>query len=224
MAKRIKEEQYYPVVEKWLKKQCNCWATGINKGLRHSRIDIFGAKDVGGHLSGEIDTYSVEVKINKQHFATSCGQASGYRIYANRIYLAIPTDEKFTDDEIAIAEHLQIGLIQISSRNVCSEILRSPKHEPIHNMHLQLLENLAIGQCQMCGSHFRLGNEESKRSMVARSNLRKAYEQEKGLIYWNMELADRKRKKSAAQDDMSYERRYICSDCVWIIGKAYDEA
>jgi hypothetical protein len=41
-----------------------------------------------------------------------------------------------------------------------------------------------------------------------------AVEQGKGLMFWNYELAARKRKCRIRTAKNTYERRYICPDCV----------
>jgi hypothetical protein len=57
-----KESKLYPIVERWLRKHHHCFKTATNKGIKYSRIDVIGVRDVGGDLSGEIETISVEVK------------------------------------------------------------------------------------------------------------------------------------------------------------------
>jgi hypothetical protein len=48
----VAEFDLYPKVEAWLKHRQRCFATGINTGLKASRIDVVGLRDVGGDLSG----------------------------------------------------------------------------------------------------------------------------------------------------------------------------
>lgn len=86
--RKPREKSLYPLVERWLKRHYRCFATGINTGLRYSRIDVVGVRDVGGDLSGEVESIVVEVKRGTEPFATASGQALGYRVYVNRIYLA----------------------------------------------------------------------------------------------------------------------------------------
>ena len=69
--KSLKEKSLYPVVERWLKRHYRCFATGTNTGLRYSRIDVVGIRDVGGDLSGEVESIAVEVKRGTQPFATA---------------------------------------------------------------------------------------------------------------------------------------------------------
>src|ERR1051325_6870721 len=109
MRRRLPENTFYPFVEGWLKKHFGCFKTAVNKGLRHGRIDITGVRDVGGDLSGAIETIGVEVKRGSFPFANACGQTLGYNVYVNRAYLADVRQEGFTPDEIHIASHLGIG-------------------------------------------------------------------------------------------------------------------
>ena len=156
-----KEAKLYPIVEKWMKKHFLCFRTAINTGLKHGRIDVVGVRDVGGDLSGEIETISIEVKRGTEAFATSSGQALGYKIYANRVYLADVRSESFSHEEISIASNLGIGLIQIKNGK-CSEIISSPFYNPMTSLHLSVIEKLALGKCQLCNTFFELGDVHSK--------------------------------------------------------------
>ena len=188
--KKVKESSLYPIVEKWLRKYHLCFKTESNKGLKYSRCDVIGVKDVGGDLSGEVETIIVEVKKGSQPFATASGQALGYKVYANKVYLADHRDKPFSDDEIAIASHLGIGLVQIQN-GVCKEVLSSPYYKPIPKLNLLLLENLALGKCQLCDSFFELGENLSS---LSREDLKNAINDKKGLIFWSREVAERKNK------------------------------
>lgn len=137
-----KEKDYYPIVARWLQSKQHCFFTAINKGLKHSRLDVIGIRDVGGDLSGEIEVIGVEVKRGTEPFATASGQTLGYKIYANKVYLADSRDKSFTFDEINIASFLGIGLIQIK-KETCYERLSSPYYRPLTKFNLQLVEKLA---------------------------------------------------------------------------------
>ena len=84
MAKRVAERTLYPAVERWLRRHFGCFRTAVNKGLRHSRIDIVGVRDTGGDLSGEVETIAIGVKRGSFPFANGCGQTLGYSVYPNR--------------------------------------------------------------------------------------------------------------------------------------------
>ena len=211
------EKTLYPTVAKWLKREFGCFQTAINKGLRHSRIDIIGVRDVGGDLSGEIETIAIEVKRGSFPFANGCGQTLGYNVYANRVYLADVRADSFSRDERQIASHLGIGLIQIRSGR-CREVLSSPFYRPIEKLNLALLEALRLGRCQLCTSVFRIGTSDgaSRFSSLTRENLKLAIDREKGMLFWNREVADRKRRLRIrlSKPDITYERRFLCPDCV----------
>lgn len=212
----VKESELYPVVESWLQESHLCFKTAKNKGLRYSRIDVVGVKDVGGDLSGEVETISVEVKVGGKPFATASGQALGYKVYANRVYLAESRYKPFSIDEISIASHLGVGLVQIQDRT-CKEVLASPYYKPITKLHLLLLEKLALGKCQLCSSFFEIGDIEKNRfSGLARENLQRAIAEGKGLMFWNRQVAERKNKTGVRiTDGSTYERRFICPDCIY---------
>lgn len=223
--KRLKEKDLYPIVERWLSKSHNCFKTAQNIGLKHSRIDVVGIEDVGGRLSGEIEIFSIEVKRGDQPFASSCGQAFGYSIYANRTYLAEYRNEPFTHEEIRIANHIGIGLIQINANKVCRERVSSPYHKTEPGMSIQMLQRIQIGKCQLCGTFFKTGTKENwfanVRSVDGNSYegaLKKAKANEKGIAFWIFEVSERK-KKVGLEDknsDFSRQYRFICPDCVQI--------
>lgn len=212
----IKESTLYPIVEKWLSEYHRCFKTAKNKGLKYTKIDVIGIRDVGGELSGEIETIAIEVKKESEPFAKACGQTLGYKVYANRIYLAVLKEEHFNDVEIRIASHLGIGLILIQNKT-CNEILSSPYYNPMMELNFSLLERLALGKCQLCGSFFEIGNfEKNRHSNLTGENIEKALSKERGIMFWNREVADRKLKMGIGRkkDDKPYERRFICPDCL----------
>src|ERR1044072_6008390 len=162
MTKKVAERDLYPIVERWMRKHFHCFKTVVDKGLRYGRIDVLGVRDVGGDLSGEVETIAIEVKKGNTPFAKASGQTLGYRVYTNRVYLADLRQESFTTDEIHIASNLGIGLIEIRGKT-CKEILSSPHYQPITKLNLSLLESVAVGKCQTCGSFFETGNSKLNR-------------------------------------------------------------
>ena len=207
------------MVEKWMKKHFQCFQTAKNTGLIHGRIDVVGVRDVGGSFSGEVETISIEVKRGTEAFATSSGQALGYKIYANRVYLADVRNDSFTNDEIKIANHLGIGLIQIKNGK-CNEIVTSPFYNPMTSHNMALLEKLALGKCQMCSSFFETGSNKDRNKLpwnnLTRDSVNKAVADEKGFVFWNWEVARRKNKMGVRHlnKDTTYERRFICPECI----------
>jgi len=219
MLSQQKESELYPLVERWMRRKFQCFKTVIDKGLKYGRIDVLGVRDVGGDLSGEIETIAIEVKKGSTPFAKASGQTLGYRVYANRVYLADVRQDSFTTDEIHIASNLGIGLIRLKNKT-CQEVLSSPYYQPITKLNLMLLESIAIGKCQFCNSFFEIGDSKNNRfSNVARENLKQAILKEKGMMFWNYEAAYRKNKfhERRAVKQTAYERRYICSECIEVL-------
>jgi hypothetical protein len=218
-SKPLLEKDYYPIVAKWLSKQHDCFLTEINTGPINSRADVVGVKDTGGDYSGEIETIVIEVKRDKEPFATASGQTFGYTIYANRVYLADKRENGFTSDEIMIANHIGIGLIQIDKNNRCQEVLTSPYYKPVTKFNIQFLNKLGLGKCQFCDTFFSLGNKNNHNANVTRENIKKAVSEERGLIFWHRELDARKIKfKSDKRNkEHTYERRYLCPECTMIL-------
>jgi len=213
--KNDRESDLYPSVKKWLKENHLCFKFAQDTGLEHSRIDVVGVADVGGDLSGEVEIIAVEVKRRTGQFAKASGQALGYKVYANRIYLADVRDDKFNPDEIRIASHLGIGLIQIQKNRECKEILSSPYYKPIEKLNLLLLVKLDLGKCQLCGYFFNIRDNEQNRTS---RNLKKAIRDKKGFMFWNSEVDDRKRKVGnisiRRKGNYIYDRRFICPECI----------
>jgi hypothetical protein len=133
--RKRRESELYPLLEKWMMRHFRCFKTGINVGLQYSRADVLGLRDVGGSLSGDVESIVIEVKRGTEPFATASGQALGYRVYANRVYLAVEHQSGFTHSELDIASHLGIGLIQVKG-NSCREVLSSPTISPFSACHL----------------------------------------------------------------------------------------
>ncbi len=216
MTKPItKESDLYPIVQKWMTKHFHCFKSHQNIGLKYSRVDVVGVRDIGGDLSGEVETIAIEVKRGVEPFATASGQALGYQVYANLVYLAEVRETEFKPSEIEIASHLGIGLIQIKGKK-CREVLTSPFHRPITRMYLELMERMALGKCQLCGTFFETGVATNRYSNLSREKFAKAVDQEKGLMFWNRELAARKSKVGikVTRDGSTFERRFICSECI----------
>jgi hypothetical protein len=209
--KKPREKMLYPVVEKWIEQHFGCFQTDINKGSLHSHADVIGVRDMGGDLSGEVETIIVEVKRGQEPFATSSGQAFGYNVYANRVYLADVRPKGFTSKELQIANHLGIGLIQIRNKR-CHEILSSPYYNPIPRLNLEILENLGVAKCQLCSSFFLAGNPKNIHMNVIAEDVKKAVDNGKGLVFWNEEVASRRKKSKFGLG--GYGRRFVCKSCV----------
>lgn len=215
------EKSLYPIVAKFLGKSYQCFNTQINAGLKHSRADVIGIRDIGGDFTGEIETIIVEVKRGSEAFATASGQTYGYTVYANRVYLADKRDTNFTALEIQIASHLGIGLIKIDRNNKCSIVLTSPYYKPLTKLNADLLEKLRLCKCQLCESYFEIGDENNRYAYVSREKLIKAIKDEKGLVFWNREVSNRKEKHGVriGKENTTYERRFLCSDCISLLGQ-----
>jgi len=214
MAKKALEKTLYPLVARWMRRRFHCFRLAINKGLIHGRIDVLGISDIGGDFSGEVETIAVEVKRGSTPFTNAAGQSLGYRIFSNRVYLADLRDKPFNQDEILIASSLGIGLIQIKG-NKCHEVLSSPVYAPIPKLQLRLFEALRLGRCQLCTSLFKLGEPEAGASYSNVSkNMKLAIKGEKGLVFWNREVGDRRATMKLVSDNFYYDRRFICPDCV----------
>ena len=223
----MRESDYYPRVARWAKEHLGCFHTATDAGLRLGRIDVVGLRDTGGNLSGRAELVSIEVKRGTQAFASSIGQASGYSIYADRVYLADLRPQGFTADEIAIATRLGVGLIRMSgeTRVRLSEVVSAPPREPLEGLRQELIDGIGYATCTICSTLFRRGSRQKWAEQVVRhhgrgTQLRRAVEGEKGIVYWLEEQGRRSRRAS----EFTYHRRYVCPDCVWaLFGHLQDE-
>ncbi len=211
-TKRLTERDYYPYVERFLKRRFGCFVTGQDKGTKYGRVDVIGIRDLGGAVSDSVEIIAVEVKAGTQPFNTATGQAYGYSVYADRCYLADCRTgaNPFSLEEIDIASKLGVGLLAIRTAGGISEIMASPQHIPLAHMRASIIEKLGYSQCTVCGSVFKRGDNQNFEKYVKRS-VQKAFAQEQGFVYWLHDIDKRKRQGMK----YVYERRYICADCIW---------
>ena len=193
-----------------------CFKTGVDTGSSYGRIDVVGIRDTGGDLAGDVETIAVEVKKTGSPFATASGQTLGYRVYADRIYLAESRKEPFTPEEIDIASHLGIGLIQIR-QGKCSEIRSSPFYSPLARFNLLLLDQIGLGRCQLCGCFFETGGRKRNypEVLAGENNVQRAVDNVKGLIFWNYKTRAETKHKLGVKltPGTTFERRFICPEC-----------
>lgn len=217
MPPKIKhhESEHYSLVEKFLRKRFGCFVTTQDRGTTFGRMDVVGIHDIGGDLAGAVEIIAVEVKAGNQPFNTAVGQAYSYSVYADRCYLADcrAGAHPFALQEIDIASKLGVGLLAIRPKGIISEILASPQYTPLIQMRAKIIEKLRYAQCTICGSIFQRGDDKNWAKYVS-SNITNALRQERGLVYWLEEPGER---KDRLKRKYNYERRYICSDCIWYL-------
>lgn len=209
-----KEKALYNSVEKWMRRKFHCFQTGTNIGFAYSRVDVLGVRDTGGLGSGEVETIGIEVKRGEHKFATACGEAVGYTVYANRVYLAQSRLRRFDHKELEIASHLGVGLIHIGPKRPV-EILSAPYHNTLPGITIDVLQGLDVGRCQLCQSFF--ATENNKRSNISQS-VRNAVKAGKALQFFTEELEARKIKaRVATAKSLIYDSRYLCSECLTVL-------
>ncbi len=235
MASTDLEAELYAPVGEWAKSHFRCFDVFINRGIAFGRVDVLGVRDAGGDLSGEVETLSIEVKRGATQFAATVGQALGYRIMTNLVYLADVRPQGFSFEEVEVARHLGVGLIEIrQSPFSCAEVLSSPVYQPIERLRLSLLEGVGLGRCRFCGDFFRLNTVDKPRGW---SNMRRAqsserYSQsigsaiseEKGLVFWSHVTGRRKTPLHTRRPDdgSTWDRRFICPECVTLLYPGYE--
>lgn len=212
------EAELYPWVQGWMKTRFRCFHTAVNSGLAFSRIDVAGLRDIGDDLSGAVEVISVEVKRGTEPFATAVGQALGYRVYANRVFLAefLDSGKEHSPQKVAIASHLGVGLIEIRRKGqkfACKEVLSSPVYAPLEALKLKLVDSLGYGLCMLCGCYFDVGGKSRNQTP---ESMPVAVRKGKGLRYYNFSIGERKRRTgvTGTTRQWGHEERFLCPDCV----------
>ncbi len=222
MASDKKESDLYDKIRDWVASRdgLRCEKAWKNKGLQEARPDVTGLRHTGGDLRGDFELITIEVKKSSGQFLTSAGQAAAYGVYADRAYLCCPRDDKpFDEDNIDIASHLGIGLIEIDEHQEIERVLAAPFRRPIPRKRQELLANLGFVVCQICGTPFPLSGDVDQREGwegIKRESLRtsisNAAKEVKGYgwTFYEENWVRRYRPKTKP----SANQRYLCPDCV----------
>lgn len=201
----MKEKKLWQIVEKFAKKHFkNCFASGVNKGLREfGKPDVICVSRILKDEGVTNEVISIEVKRGAYSFCKIIGQVLGYSVFSHRCYLAVEFDgsEKFTDEQKQIANKLGVGLIEIRNRK-CKEVVTSHLFNPLEHMVSALLWKLEVAKCVLCGTYFKAGD--------AKSKIKNAIDKKAPYVYWLVNLSEEIKEKRKGV----YIRRYVCSDCV----------
>lgn len=209
------EKTLYTLVETWMRRKFRCFQSGTNLGFSFSRVDVLGVRDIGGSGSGEIETIGIEVKCGAGDFATACGQAVGYTVYANRVYLAQKRQQAFKQKELEIASHLGVGLVHINQYHL-REALSAPYHSTLPGITIDVLDKLDLGRCQLCQSFFITGTDQ--RNERVSLSVRNAVKAGKAYQFFTEAQEARKIKARLLPDrSTSYDSRYICPECLKVM-------
>ena len=192
----LPEAEYYPAVKSFISNKFNCIATGCTKGtLDMGLVDVIGAYECGGLYGNNAEVVCVEVKLTTASFGKSLGQILGYSIYGERCYLAIAfhDGETFNNEEIAIANHLGVGLIRIPTDKAGNPledeteiVITSKLHEPIPAQKNYILHAIGIVHCFSCGLYVQATESQE---------------------------INRKTAGPALYNKTSTKRRYLCKKC-----------
>jgi hypothetical protein len=177
---------YDLVKENFLKRKQECFVTRINTGIKYvGRVDAIGIRDIGGISCGDIEIIAVEVKPKKRNIINQLGQALGYSLIAHKCYLAVNFKhrESFTQEDKFLASRLGVGLLEIRGKGI-KEALSAPKHEPVENLVRELLWNLNVVKCNICGTFVKGAHKKAFR-------LINAFNKEK-VFMWNTPVEHRK--------------------------------
>ena len=198
-AKKLGEMTLRKVVSSWLysSQGLGCLLTPeVPRTLPDPRPDAVGIRHVGGQLKGDFEVVSVVIRTSTKRFISACGEASAHSIQADRSYLACYLGtEEFNEDQVDVALHLGIGLINISSDEQCRRTVPAPLSHPQSGLRAALLHRLGLAICQLCGVSFSLFPEN----------------EQDDAVLWNESWADR---FGRLRNESVYDRRHLCVDCV----------
>jgi len=219
MASDEKESALYTKVKDWTTSAegLRCEEAWINTGPREAIVDVVGLRHAGGDLRGDFELITIEVKKSSARFLTSAGQAAAYGVFADRSYLCCPRGDKpFDEDNIDIASHLGIGLIEIDEYGEVSKVLAAPSRRPIPRKRHEFLDSLGLVVCQLCGVPFRTSanpeykNRRGETALVDGDykEISKSVRERKGFVWpiWEPE-----------------GRRFLCSDCTYYLFYEFDK-
>lgn len=157
------ERRFYPTVRKWLEKNgyyCGGYLTKGRKdfyyfdvGSLKYKVDVAGVKNVGNKFIDVLEIAAVEVKDEELVKHRHMQQALGYSSIAHKCYLA--TTGRITEDDIANASRMGIGLLQLTNKDSLPKEILSPQlKQPNEAAMLDFLDTLSISQCTICNCFF----------------------------------------------------------------------
>lgn len=203
-----RERLLYSAIRRFVIRHIGCKIVSSKPaGIEEGRADLLGVRFVArgrssrNLLADDSESVAVEVKSDATPFLRKIGQASAYRVFAHRVYLADwrPPREHFSPDELFMAHVLGVGLIAVSGsvrRPRCSEVVPAPHTLPVNHLRLEALRSgLRLAECTICRLLFKHGLETD-------------------LPAWNPHLAAVYPSKTPNQTTF---RRYVCETCVAVL-------
>jgi hypothetical protein len=148
----MQEPELYPSVKEFVFKTFKCAFPPFQEAGKQGIgfVDVFGVRYKNPEKS-KIETIGVEVKKKLASPCTDFGQAKGYSVFCHRMYFA--SIDEFDKDDMEIARHLSIGLIEIKRGNPnfeCKEVLEAPANVTIGWLREYVLKAKGIFTCQSC--------------------------------------------------------------------------
>jgi hypothetical protein len=219
----MKERDLYGCVQRWAQRHFGCFATAVNTGTTHGRVDVVGLRQVPGDHSAETDLICIEVKRGTQPLLNAMGQAVGYSVYGDFCYLAdFRPRVGFTEVERDLAEKLGIGLIRIRDSRRVELVSTARRQSPFGDFKLQLADQLGYVECTICRTYFprnknskqRFGWDNLVRDQESRTRVERAVGKGRGLVFWPEDASKNDRTHHLRHDDgRIYNRRFACKTC-----------
>ncbi len=197
------EEEYYPIVEKFLIEQKRC-VTRSNVRRSSVQMDVYGVRDSTRRNDESefenIEVFGVEVKIEK--VVAGIRQARDYKKFCHWIYLAAPLkiDEKDAIELVANG----IGFLEISDEDEVKERFTGQKSFPPQKNIEDLLHHVDVLRCSFCNFHYKGSNM---------------------IIFEDRESSEKNRLQLDAKRNFGNKKYvfYICPNCKEIIKKISSE-
>ena len=216
------EQELYPVVESYLRRNFKCHKTAVNTGTSYAHVDVIGLRERRNNFAGNFELVAVEVKRGAAPFLKSIGQSLGYSLYAHRVYLAWekPDKKPIVQEEIDIASAFGVGLLSVHSDGRTTSgyrvkhITTSHEFKPERHYFLQIVDKLKHFECTICRSFYpkesdmvdiNRGPINISVSANERDKFRDAVESGKPGRYWLYQLA------AHHKDERQYVRAIVKS-------------
>ena len=214
------EKELYEPVSAFMRGRMGCKATKINTGTRFGQIDVLAIRTRTSDFASNDEVIAVEVKKGGTRFLNFLAQALSYSLYAHRVYLAWQrtSGAGYTQEEIDIASHFGVGLLEIDESERVALISSSSKFQPERQYLMQAVQKLQYFECSICRSVYPIeklielnqpGEDDLADDPNYRGRLADAISQRRSSVYYLFELS----KDRGDSRTQVWDRRYLCKEC-----------
>lgn len=154
VAAKLKESDFYQPFADWLENDLEEVTVakpigGNGAGGKWGTPDVIGlyAAKPSDPIKFTTEVLAVEIKIDTQSLIVAFGQACAYKLFAHRVYIAVPRNSNQADLKRldALAGVVGIGLVKFNSDDAENPdfqvMVRAAKHEPDYYYTNEVLSN-----------------------------------------------------------------------------------